>query len=367
MTARQKNIIGLPPNIGRVIVRTGTVIACPLLGTDRFVKYCKDRGLSINRERLLRLERLGLFAPVFRVRTPKTNAPAFSIPPDPKKDWFKKRWAWDTTSVTKAHEIPDHKDRTQEGYYSIFQLDHLQIVLASMALSVQLDRYLESTASKTINWNKDGRRWMQFAESGAESLSAHEFRRSLALLCQFISNRYYPQTQGDQRTIQISQSHSSDHWISINGHGWDWYDYVNRWKPQAAARLFKLTPAKLRHAYEVLAIAQARCDPLERWYQLTQFVALSERKKLKGEALRAETIRSGAYMLRLLYQDLYPEELPHPNEVSGTVITHVPELAVRDDTRRYLELVANRYGVNPQPRLSLIVEGPTEEIRHENL
>jgi hypothetical protein len=67
-------------------------------------------------------------------------------------------------------------------------------------------------------------------------------------------------------------------------------------------------------------------------------------------------------MLRLFYKDLYGKELLHPNEVSGTVITHVPELAVRDDTRRYLELVANRYGVNPQPRLSLIVEGPSEEI-----
>ena len=72
-------------------------------------------------------------------------------------------------------------------------------------------------------------------------------------------------------------------------------------------------------------------------------------------------MRDGAHMLRLLHKDLYGEELPHPNEVTGTVVNHVPELAVRSDVRRHLEFVANRFGVNPQPRLSLIVEGQSEE------
>lgn len=84
-------------------------------------------------------------------------------------------------------------------------------------------------------------------------------------------------------------------------------------------------------------------------------------ERLKGDALRAATIRSGAEMLGLLYKDLYAGELPHPNEVTGTIITHVPELDVREDPRRYLEFVVNRFGLNPQPRLSLIVEGHSEE------
>ena len=66
-------------------------------------------------------------------------------------------------------------------------------------------------------------------------------------------------------------------------------------------------------------------------------------------------------MLRQLHNDLYGQDLPHPNEVSGTVVNHVPELEVRRDARRHLEFVANRFGVNPQPRLSLIVEGQSEE------
>ena len=83
---------------------------------------------------------------------------------------------------------------------------------------------------------------------------------------------------------------------------------------------------------------------------------------MKGDALRAETLRSGAHMLRLLYKDLYDEELPHPNEVTGKIITPIPELETRKDTRRYLELVVNRYDLNPQPTVSLILEGASENL-----
>ena len=53
--------------------------------------------------------------------------------------------------------------------------------------------------------------------------------------------------------------------------------------------------------------------------------------------------------------------LPHPNEVRGSIVNHIPELDARRDVRRHLEFVANRFAVNPQPRLSLIVEGQSEE------
>ena len=231
-----------------------------------------------------------------------------------------------------------------------------------MTLHVQLDSYLECQDNENIDWHKYGARWMRYAKSGLESLRTHEHARSVALLCQFISNRYYPQTQSDQRTIKISHGSCSDRWIYVDSHTWSWCKEVRNWDPRRAEHLFNLTPEKVRYVYEGLAVAQSHCDPIERWYQLTQFVAVSERTKLKGDALRAETIRAGAHMLRLLYKDLYGEELPHPNEVTGKVITHIPELEIRQDPRRYLEFVVNRFGLNPQPKLSLIVEGQSEEI-----
>jgi hypothetical protein len=126
--------------------------------------------------------------------------------------------------------------------------------------------------------------------------------------------------------------------------------------------LFGLTRENLKHAYEGMAVSQANCDPLEHWYQLVQFISVSERRKLKGDALKADTLRAAAHMLRLLYKDLYGEDLAHPNEVTGQIITHFPELEVRSDTRRYLEFVVNRYGLNPRPKAVILVEGESEEI-----
>ncbi len=90
-TTGSKELLTIPARAGRAIVESDAVLACPLRGTDRFVKFCSDRGLQINRERLVRLERLGLFGPVFRVRTPPSEAVPFYIPVRPGNNWFTKR------------------------------------------------------------------------------------------------------------------------------------------------------------------------------------------------------------------------------------------------------------------------------------
>nr|VFK26953.1 MAG: hypothetical protein BECKMB1821G_GA0114241_102426 [Candidatus Kentron sp. MB] len=362
MPTKTNNLLTLPVDIGKAIIEARAVIACPLLGTDRFVDFCRKRDLSIDRTRLVRLECLGLFAPVFRVRTPEKDTPLFHIPIRENNNWFDKGWAWDTTGIPPDYEIPNHENREEEGYYSIFQIDWLDLILREMTLSVQLDNYLDSNKKESIDWQKNGVRWMQHAEALLESSRTHEYRRSLALLCQFISNRYYPKTQTDQRTIRTGGRFFSDRWININVPlDWDWHEEVRNWDPCIAERQFDLTPEKLRHAFEGLAVAQESCDPVARWYPLVQFISINEREKLKGAALRAETLRAGAHMLRFLHKDLYGEKLPHPNEVARTIIHHIPELEIRQDTRRYLEFVTNCFAVNPQPKLVLFVEGESED------
>ena len=307
------------------------------------------------------MERLGLFAPVFRVLTPNDDEKLFEIPVQEGNNWFQKGWAYDTTNVPQQHDVPDHTDRTKEGYYSVFQVVYLEVVLTRMTHQVQLDDFLDWEEGKPIDWQKNGARWMEYTERSASGLREHQYRRATALLCQHISNRYYPQTQGDMRTERTSRGYPSDRWVGVNALNWDWETEAYHWDPNKTEKLYGLTPEKLRHAYETLASEQSRCDPIEPWYQLTQFISLREREKLKDDALRAETLRAGAHMLRLLHKDLYEEELPHPNEVTGDVRSHIPEIEVRRDLRRYLEFVTNRFGINPQPRLSLIVEGESEE------
>ena len=360
-TLNSDTLICLPRNAGRSIIEAGAVVASPLLSSGKFVTYCTERGVSVTQERLLRLERLGLFEPVFRVKTPIKDTAPFHIPIRKGNNWFTKRWAWDCTGIARPRNVPSATDRSQEGYYSVFQIDFLDVVLSEMSIDLQMDSYLDLLDPENIDWKEKGTRWLQWAAELQESSRKHEYRRSRALLCQYISNRYFFKTQTDQRTILLSKSSYFDDWISVVSHDWDWYAEARTWDPNSAARLFRLTPKKLRHAYEDLATQQSYLDPLASWHDLVQFVSVEQRNKLKKDALMAGTLLTGAHMLRHLYSDLYGEELPEPNEVSGTRIIHVPELDVRKDARRHLEFVANRFGVNPQPKLLLILEGKSEE------
>lgn len=355
-------MLTIPKNAALNILKGNGVVTCPLLSTDKFVKFCKERDLAVDKERLLRFERLGLFGPVLRVRAPhKEDASPLILPLGKDDQWFKEGWAWDTTAIPRKYEVPDSKNRESEAYYSAFQIFHLEVVLSSMTLSLHMDGFLDH--DQEIDWNKNANSWMKFAKSGLESLSKHEFRRATALLCQYISDRYYPSTQGDQRTIQVPQGyHGIDPWMHHHAFDWEWRKYSKGWKPKKAEKLFQLTPEKLKHTYTAMSVSQAFVDPLERWYQLVQFVDLRERKRLKDGALHAETLRSGALMLGLLYKDLYAEELPPPNEMVGQVINHIPEQEIRQDSRKYLEFVSNRYHLNPQPKLVLFLEGQSEEV-----
>ena len=356
-------LLTVPTKAGRRIVEGGELVASPLLGLDAFVRLCKAQGLGVSRQRLIRLERMGVFAPVFRVRTPKRNAPAFRIPLADSANWFTKRWAIDTTSAVGNWETPAHDDRTHEAYYSRFQVLHLDAVLSWLRVEVHLDDLIEQAEEGGVDWRGRGEMYLRHGRATVSGLRNDEHRRAVALLCQQISNRYYPESQSDRRTFMVPKGGLySDHWIIVGSVNWDWYEEVREWNPRRIERLYKLTPAKLRHAYEELAVAQGQCDPVERWQELVQFVKVNERRRLKGDALRAETLRSGAHMLRRLHEDLYDEELRQPHDVGRTVSKPLPELEVRGDVRRHLELVANRFGVNPQPRLALIVEGRSEEV-----
>ena len=350
----------LSSDAGKAIVEAGSVNASTLLGTDRFARFCSDRGLSIDWERLSRLERLGVFTPIFRVRKPKKDKLKFNIPVCEDNNWFEKGWAWDTTGIPQAYEVPDHKDPLQEAYYSIFQIYYLDEILCGLTRKVDLDEYLDVNGQKNFNLQKKGEGWMELAKIKAESFRKDEHCRCVALLCQFVSNHYFPLTQTDQRMMRGRWPNYSDDWVSICDFEWNWKNEMQNWQPKTAEHQFHLTPEKLRNAYIDMALAQNSCDPLADWYQLTQFVSVSERSELKGDALRAETLRDGAHMLRLLYRDLFGEELSHPNEIIGQMRDPIPELDVRKDTRIHLKYVTNLYNLNPQPKLTLFVEGKSE-------
>ncbi|AXE63926.1 hypothetical protein BBF93_06625 [Hyphomonas sp. CACIAM 19H1] len=339
------------------------MMAVRLLNARKFVAYCKERDIDVSAERLVRLERLGVFRPVFRFQADDTLTVKLEVPGDQTTTWFENRWALDSYAPSANYDIPLPNDESSAAYYSIFQIDHLCLVLNAFNMNVQLDRFLEYS-NEPLDWEKIGERWLAYGDMALKSKRNHTFRPAIALLCQYISDRYYPQTQTNKRTITISGpgGFSEDEWMLVNGLDWDWYQYTRNFDPKEVEARFALTPEVLRHAYETLGSAASRCDPIDSWANLVEFVSLYQKKKLKGKALRAQSMREAANMLRLLYKSLYGEDLRPTHQIHGQVINHFPELDQRNDVRRHLEFVVNQYDLNPQPKLVLFVEGESEVV-----
>jgi phage tail protein X len=124
--------------------------------------------------------------------------------------------------------------------------------------------------------------------------------------------------------------------------------------------LLNLEKDGLRSCYERVAYAYRYSDPLEKWYGLVRFVSVEKRKKLKGDALKAQAFGEMAKMLRLFFRDAFGDELEPPNELGRTTIHRIPDVTAEDDPLRALELVVNDFGINPKPQAVLFIEGATE-------
>jgi hypothetical protein len=354
------HLLTLPALIGRRIVEDRACLMVPLLGLRRFIKLARECGVNVDERRLAQLERLGVFKPVYRVRDPDEQTSALRMSGAHASNaalWFDKGWAEDGPSgVWGPHEL---RDDTRESYYSRFQVPHLAEVVKSFSINLHLDGYLEDDAADAAKGAAQAKRLKEIADSQMASWRAHQYQPAMALLCQYISNRYHPHALSDQRSIRISKRTASDIWTLVDTHGWEWEDFARSWDPKPTATLFDLTPQKLAHAHSGLLSQAGFVDPLDNWRDLVQFVSLDQRQRLKGEAQFAELIREGATMLRLLHRDLYGEVLAderHGRRARGNTI----EAAVREDPRRQLEFAANRFGVNPQPKLVLFLEGQSE-------
>lgn len=357
-------MLSLPHNAGSTLISRGRVFVCKLLSTEEFVKFCKKIKLPVDRKRLLTFERLELFEPVFRVRKSGSKGSPFRIPLEDPDVWQKNEKAWDTTMIPHDHVAPSIEDESIEGYYSIFQTLRLHQVCSAMTLRIHLESFDEDSTDKhlQLRTKHDRQRYEEYTDDLISALKHQIGFRTIGLLCQHLSDRYYPQTQSDKRTFPVSPSFYTDQFIEVSDRNWSWEREIREWDPHEVEQLYGLTSQSLKQAHRVASSYQSNIDPMANWYELTQFVSSEWRSKLLGDALAAKTIREGAEMLGFLYRDLYGEELKHPNEVTRTIFVHLPEVEVRIDPRRFLEFVTNRFGVNPQIRLSLFVEGESERL-----
>jgi hypothetical protein len=357
-------------------------IACPLLSTDQFISYCKDRGIRTSKEQLEQFEKLGIFYPIARVRYPKIKIKIEYIDDGTRyrdlgmlKDgeewygalkeeyahfWFQKEhlkswleegllWepvsrpfqSWETFSDEERH-------RQIESFYSIFQCYTLYNLLQLTRMELGAEWWVTYADEGVNKFIDEVSKWAKVV------ISDHQKNRTTieaaGEICQVVSNRYFPETQSDRRTIRISGYY--DHRI--------WEGCCHKWDAKAVFTNIGISTEKLRHLQERIAIDARFADPLEQWYGLISFVSVEQKNKVKDKVLLAQTLYSMEHMLRLFYEDITGNKLRSPDELQDRWKDRFYGHGVTENEMLYLEFLTNEYHLNPRPNLILVVEGDGE-------
>lgn len=375
----------------RFLIEIDAFRVCQPLDTNKFVDLAKGSGLSVDIDLLEQFEKRGLFYPLLRVRFPvyKTKIrrredgrveECGTLQSD--EDWqgpIHESYVWPNFSDHKLSDWMDHgylyspetlifqpwdsfrdecRRQSVTSYYSPFQLYSLAIQLNATDIrlnAANLADYsdedfekLKGRLKEKAAWKSDPGAWMD------------DLRFDAVIVAQAISSRYYPGASGDRRTMTIP-----------GGDGrWDWYKYARNWRPNEVVERLGISVPDVRRYCEMIDTSILFKDPLEDWDDLLSFVHLARREKLKGGAQFGQTLRVMRNMLKSLVKDLTGESVePRKGTLAeryslneGTRFARAAALRQKRAGSEvdFLEFVANRYGLNPQPALVLFVEGDGE-------
>jgi hypothetical protein len=366
----------------RFLVENDLFQLCRPLSVSEFVRFCRDRDVDVNESRLESLERAGLFFPLARVRFVKLvrkieyvdggrayrdlgtleenevwsgatrEAYAhFWFRRDYALSWLDEGYLWDP--ATRPFEpwrtfIAADGDQAVQTYYSPFQILPLWFYITSMTCRVPFDVVHEWSEE---DWQAHVMEMKRVASMLVKEREEGQ-REKIAFLCQAISNRYWPYTQGDRRTISVASG------LSRN---WDWDEYARSFDAEMLLSQLAVTIETLRDMQRTAQFGAQHADPLRDWYDLITYVALNQKQRLKGKALYAQTLYAMEHMLRLFYRDVAHEELHRPDENHHWKRDDLYGQGITADELRHLEFLANRFHLNPRPKAILVVEGTTEE------
>lgn len=371
----------MPTNVFEALTQGSPYKVQRLLRASEFAEFCTKRDHPVTTERLRKLEQLGLFLPLLRVRKPDIKVKIeridethyrdlgdlqegenwdgetiielgqFDFHPEHVASWREHDLAWSPFDGPSQHDAEiDTDPRRHEAYYSVFQIWELVWRLSSLTYTVSVESALNPDGTPSTNLDDLAERLAARAKAAVDAKDQPRFRRPYGLFAQLISDRFYPETQSDGRLITVSQDGSF--------HGWDWGVYIKDWTPDAVQALFGMDQKASEQIASQAAAEAHMSNPMDAWRDLTQFIAMDRRKQLKGKALYAETLSEMARMHRLFHEIAYGEKLSDPRDRRGSQWRGAT--SVDDDPYRVLELVANEYHLNPKPKLVLIVEGETE-------
>jgi hypothetical protein len=353
-----------------------------LLNVDAFVRYCKDRGIEVSQERLERFEELGVFLPMLRIRWPKIQIKIRARENGEGHEELGilqegEEWSgelkeenggflwWDYDAVqslldegylwtpTRERFQPWTAYKNEDGwwdvesYYSMFQTLPLFKFLESTTVTVGIDRI--------ASWSKeDAVKWFEMWEPHAgKIISVFQDGESAfdtaAKLCQVLSSRYLPYAQSDGATISVPHPDF-----------FDWDKFRREWNAEEFLARIGASVEQVADRWQT-AIMQARSvDPLDSWRDFVAFFRRSWKERLKGKALLAQTWWTMEKMLNLFHEDLVGHKRYEFDAAPEDQELFYGKGIPKNDLK-FLEFLTNRYGVNPRPKLILVVEGDGEE------
>lgn len=340
--------------------------------TYQFIKYCGKRSIETSNEQLERFEELRIFYPIARVRYPtELGSPIYSRViwgRDSAKQFFEKGYLWNPRlRPFQAWETFKGDDglKDVESFYSIFQCYQLYNLIESTRIGRGAEWLTLEDEEKIHKRAYDDKRRSELLitanqKNGDQIINPnHLFDYVLnstsrlhflgdiaAIICQIISNRYYPETQSDRRSIRISTD-------MIRYPEWDWYEYRRNWEAESVFKELTLDKNMLKAVQERIAHDAKRIDPISDWRDLVNFISVSKKMRLKDKALLAQDLYSMSTMLQLFYEELTGEKLGYQSEW--------------EKAQEELEALTTVYHINPRPTLILLVEGNGEEEQFPRL
>ena len=367
----------------RYLVENDAFVIIQPLSASSFVTLCKDRGIDIDLERLERLERLGIFFPFARVEYPRINIKVERIGTDGVRfhgmlqdgeTWkgelreensrfsWRRDWAM---SWIEAGALWDPRERPFEpwtafrdgswepriqSFYTPFQAFAFHSLMPWLTMRVPADLVIDWPTSDAEEFARTLTDWSTKTVADARTGLRSE---DAAFIAQLIANRYYFHTQGDRRTIRVSDDPFEK---------WDWRTFTRTWDATTVAHALGVSAEKLAEIHLDVSFLAASADPLERWYELVSFISVEKREQLKDDAKLAQLGYSIEHMLRLFYRDLTGKHLREPHERHAGVHVEAEELNDRESLLRELEYLVNAFHLNPKPQLILVVEGDGEAV-----
>lgn len=377
-----QNLISL-----KQLIENEFFVICPFLTANQFVKYCKERSINTSKQQLEKLEKLGIFLPIARVNLPKIKTKIeyiengnrykvlgilqddekwngdikeeyahFWFEKNYAKEWYKEGILWDP-STREFHDWDNFRDKDGRecivSYYSIFQCYTLYDITRNTKLEIHAERWYTYSDEEIIRKTGEISEW---AKKMIDLKKKSGVRELAPIVCQVLSNNYFPLTQTDQRTINLPHYHN-----------WKWDEYREKWNPNAILSDLLLSINDIEKLHQVLSMDAKFLDPLANWYGLINFVSLKKKRKLKGKALLAQSIYSMEHMIRLFYEELTGKKIYPPDENISWKKENYYGTGVTDNDLQYLEFLTNEYHLNSRPKLILIVEGNSEEEQFPRL